>query len=718
MAWILGTKPAEHDSCFVLLNDSEPVFIHEQERFNRVKHGRSCDLNVLFESLAEYGVRPDQLDYVANYIDAGYAPEARARMAGFLADTRPELGRAVGERAAASLGVYRRLLLEAGFPAARIIDVRHHLCHCAGVYYPSPFAESAILSIDGGGEAETMVLAHGRDAAIDILQSNPMPHSLGHFYEEATRWLGWEFGEEGKTMALAAYGTPRHHAMLRERIVEIGADGSFKFRRPLLASEIFVELFGPKRTRAEALTAAHKDVAASVQKVCEEAMLAAARRLKELTGSRHLLITGGVALNSVANGKILKAGLFDQVQAYPQANDTGTALGAALWVHYNIAGARRRRHWVMNHAYLGRPADLDNVEAVAAGYGLAFRRVDDPAEAAAELLEQGKIVGWIQGRAEVGPRALGNRSILGSPLIPEMKDRINARIKNRELWRPFAPSVTAEAAATYFDADQPLPYMIITVDLRPEWRDRLAAVCHVDGTARVQTVDRDANPRYHALLSAFGRRTGVPMLLNTSFNDRGEPVAQTARDAIELFLRTQMDALVIGDCLFEAKPADVAVPPFHPANRTVERLGAAERVLFLALAPIADHLPFLRAAARRGVRLRVLASDPASLRAGLAGIVADGDILPLTALAESEIVAADAIVFGVDAQSSDYVFAPTELHRIVTPMTGHMLQRRAAPVFWLDFRCDLTDMRAVWRLVGSGRDARPQRADLPAAAAG
>ncbi|MCC3769581.1 carbamoyltransferase C-terminal domain-containing protein, partial [Streptomyces sp. UNOC14_S4] len=561
---ILGTKPVQHDACFALIRDGEPLFVYEQERFNRVKHGMSSHLSVLFEALDEHSIAPRQIDLVTNCIDPARLDARKRQARTFLAGAAAD---AMERHLEWRIPTWHKTLLAAGFPADRVVNIPHHVCHCAGVYYAGPYEDAAVLSVDGSGETETSMLAHGTGDDLRVLRTTPLPQSLGLFYQGATMWLGWGFGEEGKTMALAAYGDPERRRSALDAFLHVDATGDYAFlparRRGThtytsteLAATFFTRAFGPPRRPDEPLTPLHQDVAAAVQAVCEEIMLNSARHLRETTGSANLLVTGGVALNSAANGRLLRSGLFERIDVYPQANDSGTALGGALYAHHRLTGPGPRRRWHITHAYHGRAIDTGNLPRVAARHGQHGVRVDDW-DTVARLLAAGKTLGWVQGRSEIGPRALGNRSILGSPVAPDIKRRINDGIKHRENWRPFAPSVLREDLAEYFEADQDLPYMTVVAPIREEWRDKLASVGHVDGTARVQTVTEEQNPRFHALLTAFKRRTGLGVLLNTSFNDRGEPLVQTCEQAFRLYLTSTMDALCIDDRLF----ADKRTPP-------------------------------------------------------------------------------------------------------------------------------------------------------------
>ena len=702
MAVILGTKVGEHDGCFTLVKDGEPLFIYEEERFNRIKHGISCAAHGLHEGLADFGVSIDDIDYVTNYLQPGLVAKRQQLYRDFYAAGDPEVGERRFAQVAWELPLYRQLLIGYGLPEEKIVDVRHHIGHCAGVFYPSPYQEAAILSVDGGGEADTMMLAHGRGETIDIVESNWHPHSLGHFYLAATRWLGWDFGEEGKTMALASYGEPVFRDLLCSEFLDISDEGLLRYRMPFGAEEALFKLLGPGRTGGE-YTQQHKDVAASVQHITNEVMLRLAATLKERTGADNLLITGGVGLNSVANGTIMKAGIYDEVMAYPQANDTGTAIGGALWLEYNQLGRSRRNHWVMHHAYLGREIDLDAVETVADRYGLSWYKSDNAPADAAQLIAEGKIVGWVQGRAEVGPRALGNRSILGDPRRPEIKDEINLKVKHRETWRPFAPSVLAEDCATYFDATQPLPYMIVVADVRAEWRDQLDAICHVDGTARVQTVEEAQNPRFHALISAFKAITGIGMVLNTSFNDRGEPLVQTAEQAIEDFLRTDMDALFIGDYVFEHKPAAEKPVPFHPAKENMRFLDPAEHILVLAAQTLDGHEPLFDAMASLGKTCSLVSFDDAHFEMLMTSgwsqqFPAVTAVLSHQSIDEALILGHDAVLFPTRWAGCDFVFDREVLSSDLFNMARTIAYQFRLPVFWADNSGGITNMAAAFQV--------------------
>jgi carbamoyltransferase len=428
--------------------------------------------------------------------------------------------------------------------------VDHHLAHAASAFLASPFEHAAVLTLDGRGEVATTAYFHGCGNRLRRLGEVRMPHSLGILYEEVTAYLGFLHStDEYKVMALASFGEPVYVETFRQ-IVRPGADGAYTVAPPRL-----VERFGPARQRGEPLAQRHFDLARSLQVVLEETVLHLVNWLHETTGGRDLCLAGGVALNCVMNARIRDDGPFDHVWVQPAAGDAGTALGAALWVDAHERGDDER-HYRMDHAYLGPSYDEAAVRSFLAWSRLPFRRLNDLAGEAAALLAQGRIIGWFQGRMEFGPRALGARSILASPVDPGMQARLN-EIKDREDFRPVAPVVLAEAAADWFVGAGESPFMLFVHDVRPERAERIPAVRHVDGTARIQTIARAQHPLYYDLLRAFACRSGVPVLVNTSFNTRGEPIVCTPRDAVECFWTSPLDALVIGPFLLE-KPGSAA----------------------------------------------------------------------------------------------------------------------------------------------------------------
>lgn len=430
---------------------------------------------------------------------------------------------------------------------ARWTFLEHHLTHEASAFLASPFEEAAVLTMDGRGERVSTSCGHFHDGQYERLRQVNLPHSLGLLYEELTRYLGFlHSSDEYKVMALASYGKPVHVDAFR-RIVESDGEGGYR-----LASADFVELFGPARRRGDTFEQRHMDIAHSLQQVLEETVLDIVRWLHERTASENLCMAGGVALNCVMNAKLADQGPFRRVWVQPAAGDSGTSLGAALWLDF--LHRDRRRSWNMDHAYLGPAYSDAEISRFLDRSGVRFRRMENVAEEAAALLADEKILAWFQGRMEFGPRALGSRSILASPRRMEMQARLN-ELKDREDFRPVAPVVVQERAHEWFDAqgrdEIDAPYMLFVFDVLPDMADLIPAVRHTDGTARVQTVKAQQNPLLYDLLRAFAELTGVPVLVNTSFNTRGEPVVCTPRDALESFCTSPLDALVIGNFLVE-----------------------------------------------------------------------------------------------------------------------------------------------------------------------
>jgi carbamoyltransferase len=525
LASILGLNAYHGDAAAALVIDGALVAAAEEERFNRVKHSAGFPTQAAAWCLAQAG--PSEVDTVAVGCLESSLP----------ADPRAELG----------------------FDADWVF-VEHHLAHLASSFRVSGFEEAALLSVDAFGDGVSTMLAEGRGSTLEVLDRVVFPHSLGVLYTAVTQWLGFpRFGDEGKVMGLAPYGVPRFAGELHRLVRPAGElfeldlayfthhehpleltwiEGSPTVRR--LFSPRLEELLGPARERDDELTSLHEDVAASLQAVLEEHVLRVANALWERTRLPRLCLAGGVALNAVANGRILRETAFEEVFVQPAASDSGTAIGAAL----DVANANG---FVMDHAYWGPGYSDDECAAALAGAGIDADRLDEEELCAvvAERIAAGDVVGWFQGRMEFGPRALGNRSILADPRRHEIKDVLNARIKHREPFRPFAPSVLAEKAGEWFEQDHPSPFMVLVYRTRAEKRELIPGVNHVDDTGRLQTVTRAANPRYHRLIREFDRRTGVPMVLNTSF-DENEPIVMTPADALETFRRTRIDLLVLG----------------------------------------------------------------------------------------------------------------------------------------------------------------------------
>jgi carbamoyltransferase len=559
----LGISAFGHDSSVALLDGARVLGFVEEERFNREKHTGAFPVHALRDTLERHDLDLSDIDEVAFFARPWHLLAFRtARILQYFP-------RSLGQFSSHRPGVAVKILTVESFlrrsappprrpPRFRMRWIDHHLAHAASAYHLSPFEEAAIFSIDGMGEDITTWFGQGRGSRIERRHCVRLPHSIGLFYSAVTHYLGFKpWGGEGKVMGLAAYGDPERYYPAMRKLLHWTEDGAFHLDLRYFAyhvtgevewvSPAFCELFGPAREPESEVTRREEDIAAALQRVVEDASLALVRHLHRLCPSRNLCLAGGVALNSVLNGRILREGPFEHLFIQPAANDAGTALGAALQVACGRHGIPRHEH--ADIAYLGPEASPAACEAAAAASGLFVERPADTVERTAELLAAGKIVGWFQGRMEVGPRALGNRSILADPRDPTMKDTLNRRVKHREPFRPFAPSILAERAGEYFEGIGSSPHMLLVYRVRSEQQARVPAITHVDGTARVQTVTRQANERYYRLIHAFGRRTGVPMLLNTSFNVRGEPIVCSPEDAIRCFTGTDMDHLVLGHLL-------------------------------------------------------------------------------------------------------------------------------------------------------------------------
>jgi carbamoyltransferase len=546
-----------HDSSACLVRDGELLFAVAEERVSRVKHDARFPSLAIQACLDSEGVIPGQLDFVcfgwppprASYLhDLGDFVRGRlpASYLNVLSSTRQFLSMQHQR------GGQRRFTQHFGPTKARMRFVDHHLSHAISAYAYSGFAEAAVVVVDGRGAWEATSIWHGRAGRLEHVLTIPWPNSLGLFYAAFTEYLGFHpYSDEWKVMGLAPYGRPgvglEEFITLDHGFYEVDAPRLIS-RDSNLSSGI-ADRLGPRRQAESEIEDRYKDIAFAVQEVCEEAMLAVAGLALRKTGCRNLCLAGGVALNSKANGRILASGLVDQLFIQPAASDDGVALGAALAPYLETNG--RLPLQSMRHVYLGPAFDDAQIGQVLRTYRLRHTWLDDVAGTTAQLLADGKIVGWFQGSMEFGPRALGSRSILADPRDLEMNARVNNAVKFREWWRPFAPSLLAEAASDYLETATDSPFMILTSPVKPDKRTVIPAVTHVDGSARPQTVERGTNPLYWAVIKEFGQRTGVPVIMNTSFNLRGEPIVCTPTDAVRTFSTSGMDALVIGSYLVE-----------------------------------------------------------------------------------------------------------------------------------------------------------------------
>lgn len=573
MNYILGINAYHGDSSACLIHDGVLIAAAEEERFRRLKHWAGFPSEAIKYCLQEAGLGLADVDHVAINQDA----KANLwKKIGFTLAKGPDLGlvmdRIKNKRERANVRDELAQCLSQQF-TGQVHEVEHHLAHLSSAFHVSPFNEAVVVSVDGFGDFASAAWGVGRGEDIAVDDKVYFPHSLGIFYQAMTQWLGFpHYGDEYKVMGLAPYGQPKYLAEMR-RLVQLQGDGGFKLNLDFfrhhkekveyewengeptvgkLFSDSLVDLLGPVRQTGEELTQRHKDIARSVQAMYEEAFFHLLNVLHKRHGGDNLCLAGGCAMNSVANGKVYRNTPFKKVYIQSAAGDAGGAIGAAYTVWHKLGG---KRGFVMDHAYWGphfgdselRTLLDANAQALREQGCLVSHLVDETAlcERTARAISAGKVVGWFHGRMEWGPRALGNRSILGDPRRADMKDILNLKIKRRESFRPFAPSILREAVTEWFEQDDDVPFMMQVYPIREEKRALIPAVTHVDGSGRLQTVTADTNPRYHALISAFCALTGVPMVLNTSFNEN-EPVVCTPTEALDCFLRTKMDVLVMG----------------------------------------------------------------------------------------------------------------------------------------------------------------------------
>jgi carbamoyltransferase len=572
---ILGINAYHGNASAAIVCEGRLVAAVEEERFNRVKYAAGFPAQAIRYCLKEAGLGLKDIDHVAvprnPYARLGTKLFYAMRMRSFARDRIKVLAKFTGIPEALA----QALDTDPAKVAAQFHRVEHHKAHLASAFFVSPFERAALLSADGLGDFASTMWGSGTGNRMKIDGAIAFPHSLGLFYSAVTQYLGFlKFGDEYKVMGLGAYGEPEQLDAIR-KIVRAHGDGFrlgleyFTHHRtgpemswaeadktPTLGkifSEEMEKLLGPKRNPQEPLEQRHKNLASALQARLEEIYLGMLKKLSERTGLKAVCLAGGVAFNCVANGKIFDTTGFEQVYVHPAAGDAGLAVGAAYYVWHQILG--KPRTFVMDHAYWGPGYAREEIRRAIDANGLAQNgcRVEELAEEnlmqrTAAIVADGKILGWFQGRAEWGPRALGNRSIVADPRRPEMKEILNQRIKHREIFRPFAPSILAESTGEWFEKSHPSPFMTLAYSVRPEKREKIPAPTHVDGTGRLQTVTREANPRYWSLIKAFEQLTGVPVVLNTSFNDN-EPIVCRPEEALDCFQRTQMDALVLGDFL-------------------------------------------------------------------------------------------------------------------------------------------------------------------------
>ena len=583
--YTLGINAAFHDPSACLVKDGQVIAAAEDERFTHVKHGkRPVPFTTYFlphhaidYCLKEAGIKLNQVDHVAysfnphillgeleeqEFLQLPLNPSAK-RSADEISSPWDSLFLAYIVNAPGQLADGAPFHMQSRFQNVRVNGhfsyqwhfVEHHLSHAASAFLPSPFDEAAVMTLDGRGEKATTSYYIGKGSSLKELGQVDMPNSLGILYERLTDYLGFlHSSDEFKVMALASYGEPRYLDAFNE-ILQVGEKGNFTVNYPLNLEE----RLGPRRQKGDPLEQRHFDIASSLQTALENAVLKLSEWLHEVTGSDNLCMAGGVALNCVMNSRLRDRGPFKNIWVQPASGDAGTALGAALWVDLvqrNMVGENVEREYQMDHVFLGPKYSEDEIEKFLRQAMIPYRRLNNLYDEVAEMLEQGKVVAWFQDRMEFGPRALGSRSLLASPMPQDMKDRLNY-IKSREDFRPVAPVVLEEEAPNWFKDVEISPYMLFVYDVFEDKADKIPTARHVDGTARVQTIRRDQNPAYYDLVKAFYKRTGVPILINTSLNILGEPIVCSPQDAIECFWISPIEALVIGPFLV-VKPENSA----------------------------------------------------------------------------------------------------------------------------------------------------------------
>jgi carbamoyltransferase len=600
---VLGVSAFYHDSAAALVEDGKIIAAAQEERFSRKKHDSGFPEQAITYCLDAAGVPLADIDYVAFY-DKPFLKFERLLETYLAFAPRGFKSFAQAMPVWIKEKLFQKDLLRKQFETFdesfdwqnKLLFSEHHLSHAASAFFPSPYDEAVVLTMDGVGEWATTSVAIGRGNTLEVDKEILFPHSLGLLYSAFTYYAGFRVNSgEYKVMGLAPYGEPKYADVIKDNLVDIKEDGSFRLDQSFfnyctgltMTNDRFAALFGePVRAPEALLTPFHMDIAASVQAVVEEIVLKLTRSLRAEYGIPNLCLAGGVALNCVANGKAHRDGAFENIWIQPAAGDAGGALGAALGTHHIHLGEPRISAKGMDHmsgGYLGPSFEQKEIEDRLTAAGAKYQVMDDDAliEQTASALAGDKAVGWMTGRMEFGPRALGGRSILGNPMSPAMQKTLNLKVKYRESFRPFAPAVLREEVSSWFEHDTDSPYMLLVADVKQERRRKMndaeaalfgidklnvvrseiPAVTHVDYSARLQSVHRETNPRFHALLSAFKAKTGCPVLVNTSFNIRGEPIVCTPEDAFRCFMGTELDLLAVGNCLLlkEDQSADLKV---------------------------------------------------------------------------------------------------------------------------------------------------------------
>ncbi len=586
--YILGISAYYHDSAACLIKDGDILAAAQEERFTRKKHDHNFPVNAAKYCMGYAGINPEEIDYVAFY-DKPFLKFERL-LESYLQYAPVGIGSFIK---AMPLWIKQKLWMkeiikkELGYEG-KVLFPEHHESHAASAFFASPFQRAAIITADGVGEWTTSSIGMGNDNKIEIIADIKFPHSLGLLYSAFTYYTGFKVNSgEYKVMGLAPYGEPKYVDLILNELIDLKEDGSFKLNMKYfnyvagltMTNKKFDELFGgPPRKPESELTQREMDLARSVQDVTEEIMLRMARHVKNVTDAEYLCLAGGVALNCVANGKILRENIFKDIWIQPAAGDAGGALGAALFTWYQYLNNEREAdnsNDSQKGSYLGPEFSAEEIKSFLDKNEIEYKKYSDDKliDVVSDLLAEENVIGWFQGRMEFGPRALGNRSIIGDARSPKMQSKMNLKIKYRESFRPFAPSVLEEKVSDYFEIDRPSPYMLLVADVQRARqikmkeeqnklfgieklnvpRSDIPAVTHVDYSARIQTVNSRTNPKYHKLISEFDRKHGCAVIVNTSFNVRGEPIVCTPEDAYKCFMRTEMDYLVLGNFLLDKK---------------------------------------------------------------------------------------------------------------------------------------------------------------------
>lgn len=561
---ILGLNYYFHDSTACIIIDGKLIAAIEEERLNRDKHTRVFPQMAIERCLKIAKLDYDDIDHIAVSIKPFHNLEKKLlhcvkNLKSFKTFFNHEFVHGYNKQK--SLWNWFKYHWNSKKEGPKVHLIPHHFSHAPGSFFVSPYQEAALLGIDGSGEWATSWLGHGKGNNVECLNQSFFPHSLGSFYEAVTQFCGFKTSyDEGKTMGLAPMGDPNIFKDKVAKIITVDKNGQLHFDLSYFnyqnmswkrCSPKFFEVFGAPRKNGEDFKKHHMDVAAAFQRVLEDKVLEICDILHSKTKTDYLVISGGVSLNSVMNGRIVKESKFKDIYVMPAAGDNGTALGAAYYLYNGILN--NPRNFTHLDPYVGTSYTNEEIEKVLKGAKLTYEFHTDICEKAATLLEKGKIIGWFQGPMEIGPRALGSRSILANPAFPDMKDKINTEVKFREAYRPFAPSAIIEAKDEFFDLEVEAPFMLKVCNVLKDKQSIIPAVTHVDGSARLQTVGKDLHPRYYNVIKKLGDKTGVPVVLNTSFNIQGEPVVESPQDAIRCFFSTGLDGLVIGNYVLMKK---------------------------------------------------------------------------------------------------------------------------------------------------------------------